>query len=311
MNTIADAEDSASIPAPADEPGDSTPGVGAMQRNRALIGWMPEEHGGALLAGGDPTGAQRPDLVRRVRAARATVAARPADADQTDVVEVGGDGLGSTQARLVEQPELQTYWNEGWQLGVADLSRICAVQPTVAVEHARARVAAVDPADIASIADVTLPRPTANQVPAQFDSARGVWIISSANPNLRIISPFGGPVQEGLPPGFGFCVTVLPSFVQVARHHGRWVLRDGYHRAVGLLERGITRAPVLVRDFELGDLGLGPGLLPSDVYLGDRPPFLSDFLDDSVAADIQTPATQKMIVVQALELSPMVSGIGR
>jgi hypothetical protein len=39
--------------------------------------------------------------------------------------------------------------------------------------------------------------------------------------------------------------------------------------------------------------------------LGDRPPRLADFLDDDVAADVDVPVVQKMIVVQGMELSPL------
>jgi hypothetical protein len=144
---------------------------------------------------------------------------------------------------------------------------------------------------------VTLPGPTQAELPAQLNELRNAWIVSAANPNLRITGHFGGPIQPGVV-GFGFVVGIMPSFLQVARHHGRYVLRDGYHRAYGLLARGITRAPAFVRDFGVGELGAGAGLFGTEVYLGDRPPSLPDFLDDEVAADVQVPVVQKMIVVQ-------------
>ena len=37
--------------------------------------------------------------------------------------------------------------------------------------------------------------------------------------------------------------------MQVARRNGRPILRDGYHRAVWLLSRGITVVPAFVCDF--------------------------------------------------------------
>jgi hypothetical protein len=43
----------------------------------------------------------------------------------------------------------------------------------------------------------------------------------------------------------------------------------------------------------------------TDVYLGNRPPLLRDFLDDEVAANVDVPAVQKMIVVQGMELTPL------
>jgi hypothetical protein len=162
----------------------------------------------------------------------------------------------------------------------------------------------VDPDDLASIAEVTLPQPSKAALPAQWDENRKTWIMTAANPNLQITGRFGGELQPGVV-GFGVIVAISPSFLQVARHHGRFVLRDGYHRAYGLLARGITRAPAFVRDFGVGELGTAPGLFGTDVYLGERPPRLSDFLDNQVAADVDVPVVQKMIVVQGLELTPL------
>jgi hypothetical protein len=151
---------------------------------------------------------------------------------------------------------------------------------------------------------VSLPLPTEVTLPAQYDAQRLAWIITSPNPNLRIVGNFAGQVQPGLT-GFGFAVTVLPSFVQVAHLADRYVLRDGYHRALGFLKRGVSRVPVFVRDYaKLEDLGMNPGLLPQSVYLGDNPPRLTDYFDDEVSADVSLPAFQKMIVVHGLELTP-------
>jgi hypothetical protein len=103
----------------------------------------------------------------------------------------------------------------------------------------------------------------------------------------------------------GFSVAIATSFVQVARFQGLFLLRDGYHRAFGLLRRGISVVPAFVLDFGLQELGLPSGMLPQGAYLGDRPPILPDYLDDSVSADVMLPATQKMIVVHGMELTPI------
>jgi len=164
-------------------------------------------------------------------------------------------------------------------------------------------VVEIDPEDIESIGRVTLPPVSTSKLPVQFDEVRRTFIISAANPNLKITGHFSGQAQPGAL-GFGFMVGVMPSFLQVARHHDRWVLRDGYHRAYGLLDRGITHAPAFVRDFGVGSLGVGEGLFTTDVYLGERPPMLRDFLEDDVSADVEVPAIQKMVVVHGLELTP-------
>ena len=271
---------------------------------RALIGWMADDRGAIVLAGGHQDGGSDVSLVNRVRAARAAVAERAAGIDQDKIIDDTHSSLATITQRLRQQPNTGAFWNEGWKVAVVDLARVCSLQQSVASQQAADRVADVDPEDLVSLAEVTLPPPSATQLPTQLDTIRNVWIITAANPNLRITGQFNGEVQPGVL-GFGFTVGILPSFLQVARHHGRYVLRDGYHRAYGLLARGITHTPAFVRDFGVGDLGTAAGLFGTDVYLGERPPSLSDFLDDEVAADVDVPVVQKMVVVQGMELTPL------
>ena len=172
------------------------------------------------------------------------------------------------------------------------------------MQHAADRVADVDPNDLVSVAEVTLPRPEAQTLPIQFDQVRNAWIISAPNANLKILGGFQAEVQPGVV-GVGFGIAIEPSFLQVALHHGRYVLRDGYHRAFGLLSRGVTRAPAFVRDFGVAELGVGQGLFSTAVYLGPRPPRLIDFLDEEVSTEVEVPVVQKMLVIQGLELSPL------
>ena len=130
-------------------------------------------------------------------------------------------------------------------------------------------------------------------------------MVLSRNPNLRIIGQCGGPIPEQ--PGataLGFIVGVMPSFMQVMRFGSRYILRDGYHRALGLLDRGITQVPVFTRTMESIEQVILPGMLPQDAYLGERPPLLRDYRDDAVARDVRLPAIQRMIVIQGNELNP-------
>lgn len=115
---------------------------------------------------------------------------------------------------------------------------------------------------------------------------------------------FAGAIQEGGPPAFGFFATISPSFLQVAGYQGRYYLRDGYHRSIGLLGIGVRRVPAFVRDLDSIQALVPAGMLAQEAFMGPRPPTLADYSDDTVAATVALPASQKMIVVQALELSP-------
>ncbi len=235
------------------------------------------------------------------------VAQRPAGIDQTAILKDPPPELANYLTKFHGTEAGAPYRAEGWSVRIANLSKVCALQPVVFWDHATERAATVDETNLESSAAVTLPLPGQDSLPVQFDSHRNTWMISSRNPNLKLVGHVSSPVHD-LKGGIacGFVVAVTPSFVQVALYRGRYVLRDGYHRSLGLLARGIKHVPVLFREFSPhSDLGLGQGMLAGDAYLGDRPPLLSDYLDDTVSAEVFLPASQKMVVVQGLEMNPL------
>ena len=266
---------------------------------------MDDEQARLALAAWRQDRADDPALAAQALAAREAVAARDTGIDQAEIVEDIPNTLEQHVQQLRQHQQAAPYFNEGWEVRLVDLRRVGSLQQTVQAEQAVERVANIDPDDIGAVAAVALPdRQESQQLPIQFDESKQTWVVSAANPNLKIVGHFGGEVEGHQ--GFGFVVAVMASFLQVARHHGRYVLRDGYHRAYGLLSRDINKVPAFVRDFGVGELGLGAGLFGTDIYLGERPPRLSDFLDDTVAADVQIPIAQKMLVVQGIELTTLV-----
>lgn len=206
---------------------------------------------------------------------------------------------------LRAQPAAAPFFAEGFDVRMVDLRRICAVQPHVHVEHSMERVQGVDASDLKTVARVTLPSPTPTPLAVQFDKVKNAWIFSSANPNLRVIANFSGPIQPGVN-GWGFAVGVGTSYLQVAKYGGRLLLRDGYHRALGLLSRGIFLAPALYKEFSTTtELNLPAGLFSHEVYMSERPPLLGDYLDDQVSATITVPIVQKIVLLQAIEVNTL------
>lgn len=288
-------------------PAQQAPKVRVLMLARALLGWMNDDLAKRALTGARADLQLTADQTEAIRLARVAVAARPDGIDQAGVVAALPDSLAEHAAKLRSSPSSAGMFSDGWDLGFVDLSRVCAFQQTVFTESARGRVGAVTRENMTGIAEITLPTAFTNEVEAQFNPTQRAWMLMSANPNLKIVGQVGGPLQTpaGEFPGFGFLVTLMPSFLQVARFQGRYFLRDGYHRAYGLLVAGITHAPAFVRDFDAIEDLAPAGMLQQAAYLGSRPPMLPDFLDDAVSIDVRLPAVQKMIVVQALELTPL------
>jgi hypothetical protein len=263
---------------------------------RALIGWMdPDATRAALGAGTDGSAG-------RIGAARDAVARRPPFADRDDAVQDPGDDLARYGEALLQTPGLDELAAAGWTVAMVDMRCVCPLHPVVVVDGAADRVSLVRADDPVSLATVSLPAPAPAKLPVQHDSLHNTWTISSPNPNLRILDSFAGQSPLGMR-GFGFNVGITPSFVQVARVGDRLLLRDGHHRVLGLLDRGIATIPALVRSFaSVAELDGPADMLSPEVLLGDRPPTVPDYLDDAVSVAVSRPAARKAIVIQALEV---------
>jgi hypothetical protein len=246
-----------------------------------------------------PTDEQRD----RIESARRAVRDRAATLDQNGVIRDVSDDLLDAHIEKLRQGDAAPYFAEGWRVALVDLARVCAFQPAVFTDSAADRAAGVDADDQTQLARVTLPTESNAELRAQRSEERKQWLFVSRNPNLKITGMLGGKIDVNTPPVFGFFVTVMPSYMQIATYQGRHFLRDGYHRAIGLLGVGAREVPAFVREFSSIAQLVPQGMLPQEGFLGDRPPTLSDYADDQVAATVQLPASQKMIVVQGLELS--------
>ena len=277
---------------------------------RALIGWMKQAEAQLMLAQRMVQMAEEQGHIDRALVARETVSARRPIVEEPQILSEPGPELAEYIVKFLEQPVCQPFVTEGWSVKIVDLSKVVALQPMVFWDHAQERTRAAVAGNMPELGKITLPISSGSEpLPLQYDPARNTWMITSRNPNLRFVGQYCAPFDVGggqQMTGCGFLMTITPSFVQVVRHRNRLLLRDGYHRSLGLLAQGITHVPVLFRELgQFEPLGLGAGMLPEGSYLGDRPPFLSDYLSDSVSAEVNLPASQKMLVIQGIEMNPM------
>lgn len=267
---------------------------------RMLLGWHPAEHGEFLLAA-QARAVGTEALRARVREARDAVEARPPGLDQVGLISAPPAELAGYAAQLGLTPAGAAMQAQGWEIAMVDLDRIVAFQPHVFTDTVTERVAGLDPGDLQSIAELTLPLNETAPVTVRYDELKRAYRITSPNPNLRVI----GAVNDRLPDGtftFGFKVTLTSAFVQVARIQDRYVLRDGYHRAFGLLSRGITHVPAYVRSYETTEDLAPAGMLPQAAWLRERPPLLRDYHDERVAESVTLPAQDREILILAVEL---------
>jgi hypothetical protein len=277
-------------------------GTGHAERPaRLLLGWVPSEHGEFLLA--SAASGQLSDAHReRVIKTRQAVASRPEGVDQADLLTPTPLGLAEYLARLEQTPPGAAMLQEGWTVTMVDLTRVVAFQPHVFVDTATERAANLDPDDLPAIAELTLPIDQPTPISVGQDLTRAVFTVTSPNPNVKVAPVIANQSPNGLP-CLGYAIQLAPSYLQVVRYQNRHILRDGYHRAYGLLSHGITHAPAFVRDFDTTENLAPAGMLPHHTWLGSRPPTLPDYDNNDVSEPLNFPATRKVIVIQATELS--------
>jgi len=282
------------------EPGPTA--TNSLRPGRALIGWMAPQAAARFLSG-RPSGTQpTTDEQARLERARAAVAARPEGVAQDGMVAPLPAELNQHVAQLRELAG--HLFDLGWQPAMVDLSRVCAFQPVVCTDDLHQRMAGLVRESLASLADITFPLGPTPEYQTSFDPSRNAWLLSSPDPNLQVTTRFTGGPPPSLPHVriYGFHVAMSRSVMEVGRYEGRWYLRDGYHRALALLRRGVRWAPSLVREFTELEKLLPSGMLPPAVFLGSRPPLLTSYLDDAVSADVMVTPQRKLIVLQATEL---------
>ena len=135
----------------------------------------------------------------------------------------------------------------GWEPVVADLTQVRALQPVVSLDDPRCE--GLDrTASFGRLAEICVPAYPLAVPSTSFDERVSSWVLRGQTSNIQVTGRFSGPVEgaaEGSN-GFGFIVSAQPSRLEIVVVDGIPVLRDGYHRAVGLLECGITVVPALL-----------------------------------------------------------------
>jgi hypothetical protein len=268
---------------------------------RALLGWISARQARALFHAqrrdAELTEEEREALTR----AHAAVAARAPFDGASAVLGPCPESLAAHRDALYAHERFSAMRNEGWEIAIVDLDRVCVVQPIVLADPDPRVDTSLNPGDLAALARITLPIP--DPKPLRYQIGGNAAIISSENPNLRAVG--FRAMETGQGTLLGFVIEEAASFVQVAQFGGRFVLTDGTHRAASLARQGITRIPALTRKHAHGEpLAIAKtGVLSSATYFGEHPPRTHDYWDPAVSATVSVPRKRKLVIIQAIEQS--------
>jgi hypothetical protein len=196
----------------------------------------------------------------------------------------------------------QEYKGLDWTLGVVDLRRLLAFQRRLIFDPEISPLTAPQPDDWPRLIAITLgaQRSTEHSVTSKKNDGGFLDVsLRSSNPDLQLrLSADAG--HDNAPP---FSLYGGSPFFEVAEFCGRWFLRDGYHRAYGLLQAGIHSVPaVVIHAKTIEELGATqPWFFSEDQLLSSRPPRVVDFLDDNLVLRYRRPRLIKTIRIQIEE----------
>jgi hypothetical protein len=125
------------------------------------------------------------------------------------------------------------------------------------------------------------------------DQARHGLLIRHADFNVEAIVGGGAPTPEGAVV-VGPLIGLRAAWVHAIQIGDRMYLRNGYHRAVGLMEAGHTHMPCLVVHGQRSQLGVHD--FPPAVLEGPNPPTVGHFSVER-ATELQLRRITKMIAI--------------
>ncbi len=286
------------------------PGEEVLHRKaRALIGWMSEPEAITSLLGRNAKPNEDLNPLRKTHAeARNAVSRLETREPENPVIADSGPRLDEIRSR----PEVAANFpGMDWRPAIVDLRRVLSFQKIIFTDGLEERLKDSKSED--GLYELCIPRTQPTHPLGAFSDADGKgFTISSFNPNLRIAA---GQVSEAdvspgpmMPSVRMQAVTLLvymgTSYLQVVRYRNRSFVRDGYHRAAGLLRAGIYEVPCIfieATSFEQTGAGMVPGALSYETLYSPRPPYLADFWDDRVSSEVSQPAVRKVVRIRGEE----------
>lgn len=114
---------------------------------------------------------------------------------------------------------------------------------------------------------------------ANINPDTNTFTASTDNLDFRIVGNVQGEDATSGRKFTGFAYGPGLREMSVAEYNGRFILKNGYHRAFALRKAGYQFAPVLIVKVPTYNLtgANRPGFFPSDVLMGPRPPIIDDF----------------------------------
>jgi hypothetical protein len=264
---------------------------------------MGEHEAVAMMKGGPVQPGDDVELYRNryleARQALGTSKNSPIDPAVSDIDPTHQNHLYQVSSTPIFQ---QSFQGLNWSFKTVEVDKIVCFQQWVDLDYVGEleRSLPTTP-DAASVLKFCLPIGFPVQAGINIDPQSSAVTISSNLPHLAVGGLGVNQAGPGTAPSVVFTLGVNANYVQVVKYQGRHFLKNGYHRAYALRERGVTAVPCVYA--EISDYALTganrPGFFSREIIMSERPPMMPDFFDNTVSADIKIQPTMNVIRIKA------------
>ena len=251
------------------------------------------------------------ELREKTKRARAKLAERDLLSRNTALLERETKDIQDLLTVAARREDLQReYENTDWTLAVIDMRRLLAFQRRLVFNPWSQALITPERDDWPGLISIAIGSQRSTEHELIYDRSEEDRLdirLHSRNPDLRLRLHPERSQDELLP----LSLYGGSPFFEVAEFRGRWFLRDGYHRAYHLLQAGVDRMPVVViyaRSIE--ELGATvPWFFNEEQLFSDRPPQVTDFLDDTLILRYERIALRKVIRIHIEESLEQIDAI--
>jgi hypothetical protein len=274
-----------------------------MKTGRGLVAFMPEPEAVAMMMGRpvQQNGSFEPFHTKYIQSVEALKAStktipNPSINDIEPDYQTYLHQVSSTPAFQ------QAFQGLNWSFKIVEIDKLVCYQRWVDLDYVAELSGNLGSSpDPLTVLKFCIPPSFPMQASISAEPHSGSITISSNSPNLSVTGlSFGQAVPES-PATVVFTLGVNANYVQVVKYKDRFIVKNGHHRLYTLRHLGITTTPCVyseISDYALSG-GDRPGFFSREIVLSSRPPSMTDFFDNSLAADIRIQPTMNVIRIKA------------
>lgn len=170
-----------------------------------------------------------------------------------------------------------------WSLRVVDLRCVLAFQRRLVFDSEAPRPLVPPQSDWVQLVSLAFGSTRNTEYSVRLNHQNEEWQeihLESRNPDLQLRLSTDSTYSRIAP----LSLYGGSPFFEVAEFHGRWFLRDGYHRAYDLLQAGVYAMPaVVIHARTIEEVGaIRPWFFSEEILFSTHPPYLMDFLEEDL-----------------------------